>query len=113
MISTLTLFQTRVLCSAAHAFPGTFCSVQAQTLTTEQARKQVAPFYEMLNQPASKNLKALADQALSLDWKSYSSQTEFKDRDAFVGQVTGIGKLIPDHTRDIQDVMVDGNKIIV
>ena len=30
----------------------------AQTMTVEQARKQVAPFYEMLNQPAIKDLKS-------------------------------------------------------
>ena len=33
----------------------------------EQARKQVAPFYEMLNQPASKDLKILSEQALSAE----------------------------------------------
>jgi len=88
-------------------------SVGAQPLTLEQARKQVAPFYEMLNQPASKDLKALSEQALSPDWKSYSSETDFKGREAFVGQVTGFGKLIPDLKWDIKDVLVDGNRIIV
>lgn len=85
----------------------------AQSLTVEQARKQVAPFYEMLNQPATKDLKALSEQALSPDWKSYGSETEFKGRDAFVGQVTGFGKLIPDLKWDIKEVLVDGNRIIV
>ena len=86
---------------------------QAQTLTMEQARRQIAPFYEMLNQPATKDLKALSEQALSPDWKSYASDNDFKGRDAFVGQVTGFGKLIPDLKWDIKDVLVDGNRIIV
>ena len=87
--------------------------VWAQSMTAEQARKQVAPFYEMLNQPASKDLKTLAEQALSADWKSYSNETDFKGRDGFVAQVGGFGKLIPDLKWDIKDVMVDGNRIIV
>ena len=95
---------------ACALFPGV---ASAQSLTLEQARKQVAPFYEMLNQPATKDLKALAEQALSPEWKSYSSETDFKGRDAFVGQVTGFGKLIPDLKWDIKDVMVDGNRIVV
>lgn len=85
----------------------------AQTMTVEQARKQIAPFYEMLNQPANKDIKALSEQALSPDWKSYSSETDFKGRDGFVAQVGGFGKLIPDLKWDIKDVMVDGNRIIV
>ncbi|TAG47911.1 MAG: hypothetical protein EAZ30_07970 [Betaproteobacteria bacterium] len=88
-------------------------SVAAQTMTVDQARKQIAPFYEMLNQPATKDVKALSEQALSPDWKSYSSETEFKGRDGFVAQVGGFGKLIPDLKWDIKDVMVDGNRIIV
>ena len=87
--------------------------VAAQSMTAEQARKQVAPFYEMLNQPATKDLKALSEQALSPDWKSYSNETDFKGRDGFVAQVSGFGKLIPDLKWDIKDVMVDGNRIIV
>ena len=85
----------------------------SQSMTVEQARKQVAPFYDMLNQPASKDLKALSEQALSPDWKSYSSETDFKGRDGFVAQVGGFGKLIPDLKWDIKDVLVDGNRIIV
>ena len=85
----------------------------AQSMTVEQARKQVTPFYEMLNQPATKDLKALSEQVLSPDWKSYSNEVDFKGRDGFVAQVTGFGKLIPDLKWDIKDVMVDGNRIIV
>ena len=78
-----------------------------------RSRKQVAPFYEMLNRPATKDVKALAEQALAPEWRSYSSATEFKGRDAFVGQVTGFGKLIPDLKWDIKELLVDGNRIVV
>jgi len=105
---------SRIALAAALALAGTTAtSVWAQSMTVEQARKQVAPFYEMLNQPATKDIKALSEQALSPDWKSYSSETDFKGRDGFVAQVGGFGKLIPDLKWDIKDVMVDGNRIIV
>ena len=84
-----------------------------QALTKEQARKLVEPFYSMLNQPAGKDLKALAEQALSPDWKSYSGENEFKGRDAFVGMAGGFGKLIPDLKWDIKEVLVDGDRVIV
>ena len=103
--TTLTASLAVAACLATPAF--------SQTLTLEQARRHVAPFYEMLNQPANKDLRALSEQALSPDWKSYSSETDFKGREAFVAQVTGFGKLIPDLKWDIKDVMVDGHRIIV
>jgi len=107
-------FISRLTTTAALALAAvTATSVWAQSMTVEQARKQVAPFYEMLNQPATKDIKALSEQALSPDWKSYSSETDFKGRDGFVAQVGGFGKLIPDLKWDIKDVMVDGNRIIV
>jgi predicted ester cyclase len=104
----------RIAITAALALAAiTGTAAWAQSMTVEQARKQVAPFYDMLNQPAAKDLKALSEQALAPDWKSYSSETDFKGRDGFVAQVGGFGKLIPDLKWDIKDVMVDGNRIIV
>jgi len=88
-------------------------SVLAQTMTVEQARKQIEPFYEMLNQPATKDLKALSERVLSPDWKSYSGEISFKGRDGFVAQVGGFGKLIPDLKWEIREVLVDQNRIIV
>lgn len=99
--------------AATVALTGLASPAVAQTMTPSQARQVIAPFYEMLNQPASKNIKLLAEQILSPEWKSYSSETEYKGREAFVGQVVGFGKLIPDLKWDIKDVMVDGNRIIV
>ena len=87
--------------------------VSAEPMSLVKALRHVAPFYEMLNQPAGKDLKALAEQVLAPDWKSYSSETEFKTREAFVAQVTGFGKVIPDLTWVIKDVLVDGDRIVV
>jgi predicted ester cyclase len=102
------------LVAAGIAIAAATAPVKAQqALTKEQARKLVEPFYSMLNQPATKDLKALAEQALSPDWKSYSGESEFKGRDAFVGMAGGFGKLIPDLKWDIKEVLVDGDRVIV
>ena len=85
----------------------------AQSLSAEQARQRVAAFYDMLNQPATKNIAVLAKRVLSPDWKSYASETDFKGREDFVKQVIGFGKLIPDLKWDIKDVLVDGDRIVV
>lgn len=99
--------------AATVALTGLAAPAVAQALTPAQAHQVIAPFYEMLNRPAGKDIKALAEQILSPQWKSYASETEYKGRDAFVSQVAGFGKLIPDLAWDIKEVMVDGNRIIV
>lgn len=88
-------------------------TAQCQSLTLEQAHAVVEPFYAALNQPATKDVRALVEQALSADWKSYSSETEFKEREAFINQVIGFGKMIPNLQWKVVDVLVSGNKAIV
>ncbi len=85
----------------------------AAPLTAEQGRRVIAPFYDMLNKPATKDLKTLTDATIAPDWRSYSGEGVFKSRDEFVAQVTGFGKLIPDLSWDIKEVFVDGNRVIV
>jgi len=85
----------------------------AAPLTSEQGRRVIAPFYDMLNKPATKDLKALTEAAIAPDWRSYSGEGVFKNRDEFVSQVAGFGKLIPDLSWDIKEVFVDGNRVIV
>lgn len=87
--------------------------VHAQNLTAAQARAVVAPFYSMLNQPASKDLKAIAEATIAPQWRSFGAENSSKGREEFVAQVTGFGKLIPDLTWEIKDVLVDGNRVIV
>ncbi len=86
---------------------------QTAALTPDAARRAVAPFYEMLNKPATKDLKALAEASMAADWRSYSGDKAFKGREEFVAQVTGFGKLIPDLTWDVKEVLVAGDRVIV
>jgi predicted ester cyclase len=86
----------------------------AQTaLTPEAARKVVGPFYDMLNTPASKDLKALADASLAPQWRSYSSETVFKTRDEVLATFAGFGKLVPDLSWEMKEVLVAGDRIVV
>ena len=85
----------------------------AQNLTAVQARAVVTPFYSMLNQPAGKDLKAIAEAAITPQWRSFGAENNSKGREEFVAQVTGFGKLIPDLTWEIKDILVDGNRVIV
>jgi len=60
-------------------------------------RAAVEPFYEFLSDPTSEKAAAAVRATLAEDWKSigdYSGRT--KSADAFVKQVSGFGKLIPD-----------------
>ena len=82
-------------------------------LTAEQARSIVAPFYDSLNQPASKNVRALIEGAASPDWRSFAGETASKGREEFIQQVMGFGKMIPNLAWDIKEVLVDGERIIV
>lgn len=79
----------------------------------ETARSIVAPFYAALNAPATKDVRALIENAASPDWRSFSGETASKGREEFIQQVTGFGKLIPDLTWELKEVMADGDKIIV
>jgi predicted ester cyclase len=82
-------------------------------MNRESATRLVAPFYDALNPPASKDVAALVESVASLDWRSYSGEGVSKGRDEFVNQVRGFGKLIPDLAWTIKDVFADGERIIV
>jgi predicted ester cyclase len=82
-------------------------------LTPEQARVVVAPFYESLNQPASKDVRALIEGAASAEWRSFAGETASKGREEFIAQVIGFGKAIPDLRWDIKEVFADGDRVIV
>lgn len=77
------------------------------------ARALVAPFYDALNTPQSKEVRALVEAVARADWRSYSGEDASKTRDEFIGQVTAFGKLIPDLAWDIKAIHVDGDTIIV
>ena len=82
-------------------------------MTADTARALVAPFYDALNAPSSKNVKALVEGIASPEWRSFSGETASKGRDEFIQQVMGFGKAIPDLAWEIKEVFSDGDRIIV
>jgi steroid delta-isomerase-like uncharacterized protein len=82
-------------------------------MNQNQARAVVAPFYDALNKPASKDVRALIEGVASPDWRSIAGESASKGRDEFVQQVLGFGKLIPDLAWDIKEVFADGDRVIV
>lgn len=82
-------------------------------MNRESAARLVAPFYDALNRPASKDVAALVEGVASADWRSFSAEGVSKGRDEFIKQVVGFGKLIPDLTWEIKEVLADGDRVIV
>jgi predicted ester cyclase len=79
----------------------------------ETARAIVAPFYDALNRPAEKDVAALVEGAAVAEWRSFSADGVSKSRDEFIQQVKGFGKMIPDLTWTIREILADGDKIVV
>lgn len=82
-------------------------------MNREAAALLVAPFYDALNRPASKDVAALVEGIAAADWRSFSGESVSKGRDEFIKQVMGFGKLIPDLKWDIKEVLADDDRIIV
>jgi predicted ester cyclase len=108
------LFKTKAIAAAALVASLASTGAMAQSnLTPEAARNLVEPFYSMLTQPGTKDVRAIAEKFMAPEWKSYSDDSNFKGRDAFINQVMGFGKLIPDLKWDVREVLVSGDRIVV
>jgi predicted SnoaL-like aldol condensation-catalyzing enzyme len=93
-------------------FGDRFPSAQPE-LTVERASRIVAPLYEALNQPQTKDVPALLAQACHPDYKSYSTNEEWLSRDALAEVFKQIGASIPDLAWSVIDMMVSGDRVIV
>lgn len=82
-------------------------------MSEQQNRELIASFYDALNTPAKKDVRTLVESVASTDWRSYSSETVSKGREEFIQQVMGFGKLLPDLSWTIKEVISSGNKVIV
>ncbi|SEC98956.1 ester cyclase [Bradyrhizobium erythrophlei] len=102
--------------SAAAAALLLFSSTQAyaQTaLTVEEGRAIVAPIYDALSEPSSKNVDKLLEQATTKDFQSCSTNTDCVGRDAVAARFKEIGTTIPDLHWSIQDIWVSGRYVFV
>ncbi|HET7033695.1 MAG TPA: ester cyclase [Casimicrobiaceae bacterium] len=88
--------------------PGT---ARAQTLTIDQAREIVAPFYRALN--AGNDSIALVNQATSAEWVSCGGNDTCRGRDQVGASIAGLQKAVPDLKWEIKEVVVSGDRVIV
>jgi predicted ester cyclase len=74
----------------------------------------VRPFYDALNCPAEKDVRALVESYCATDWRSYAGEGNSKGREEFIQQVMGFGKIMPDLTWKVIEILPAGeNRIVV
>ncbi len=81
-------------------------------MANEKAIAQV--FYDFLSNPTSETHAAAFKKATTENWESigdYSGTN--KPRVKFLGQVGGFGKLIPDLKWAVEEMIQEGNRIVV
>ncbi len=83
----------------------------AQTLSTEQARAAIAPFYQALN--AGNDAVALVNQATSPEWMSCGGNDACRSRDQVGASIAGLQKTVPDLKWEVKEVLVSGDRAIV
>ena len=74
----------------------------------------VQTFYDFLSNPASQEHAVAFEAATTESWESigdYSGTN--KTRDKFVAQVGGFGKLIPDLKWNVEEMIQQGNRVVV
>ena len=77
-------------------------------------KETVQVFYDFLSNPASESHAASLKGATSEKWKSIGDYSgKFKTRDAFIGQLGGFSKLIPDLKWSVEEMIEDGDRVVV
>ncbi len=73
----------------------------------------VQTFYDFLCNPASESHATAFRNATAGDWESIGNYSgSNKSRDAFIGQVGGFARLMPDLTWAVQQMHQDGDTVI-
>ena len=74
----------------------------------------VQKFYDLLSNPGSKSHVTAFEDATSATWESIGDYSgKVKTRPAFIGQMGGFAKLIPDLNWAVQQMHQDGNTVTV
>lgn len=74
----------------------------------------VQTFYDYLSNPASDAHADAFKSATVTSWGSIGDYSgKIKTRDAFIGQVGGFGKLIPDLTWAVEEMIQAGDRVVV
>jgi predicted SnoaL-like aldol condensation-catalyzing enzyme len=85
----------------------------ASSLTVEEARKIVAPLYDALNEPGKKDVAALLAKAANPDYRSYSTNEDWRSREELAEVFKTMGSIVPDLSWTIKDIQTYGDQIVV
>src|ERR1700730_16336345 len=85
------------------------------SLTQDQARAAIAPWYSLCNGPRRGDVKAIQEQILTDDYESCAGYLpgECWGRDTSIKVVSNFTNTIPDMKFDIKEVLVAGDRVIV
>ena len=77
-------------------------------------KENVQKFYDFLSNPGSESHAEALKLVVAEDWESIGDYSgEAKSRDAFIGQLGGFAKLIPDMNWAVEEMIEADNTIIV
>lgn len=98
----------KMLSVAALAITSMATAASADNADTVQA------FYDLLSNPGSETHTAAFVDATAVSWESVGNYSgKNKSRDAFLGQMGGFSKLMPDLTWAVQETYESGNFVTV
>ncbi|MDB5802248.1 MAG: hypothetical protein JWL63_3187 [Rhodocyclales bacterium] len=113
-----TTLSARLSATAALTALAAICSLHvssahAQTLTYNQAVAAIAPLYDSLNKPGTKDIGALLAKSTTDDWKACVRDDLCVNREHVVKSLQSRGVAIPDLKWEIKEVLVVGDRAIV
>jgi predicted ester cyclase len=101
------------MAGAAVALPLPVQGAAASDLTPGAARVLAEPLYQVVNQPSSKDVKAVLSAAVTPDFRSFASNDSFVALDGAAAGLLGLGSVVPDLAWELKDVIVGGDRMIV
>jgi predicted SnoaL-like aldol condensation-catalyzing enzyme/ketosteroid isomerase-like protein len=99
--------------SFAEAGPQPKPAAMDSSITIEEARRIVGPLYDALNEPGKKDVSALLAKAANPDYRSYSTNEDWLNRDQLAEVFKTMGSIIPDLSWEVKDLQTFGDQIIV
>jgi ketosteroid isomerase-like protein len=103
------------LLSLATAMLAGASAAPAQSLTEQQARAAIAPWYSLFNVASRGDVKTIQEQILTADYESCSGYLpgECWGRETSIKVVSNFANTIPDMKFDIKEVLVAADRVIV
>lgn len=91
-----------------------FAATSMATAAFAGEKDVVQTFYDYLSNPSSTSHAEVFKQSTVEGWESIGDYSgKIKNRDQFIGQLGGFGQLIPDMNWAVEEMLQDGNRVIV